>query len=245
VKPTGNACAGPKKTKELNMTRLNRKVIALAVGAGIALSVAGWTVAQDSRQPEPPVARIATADVVGIVERMLASDRYRPAQEAFVKQENDKLKPLADELAALDERGSKLAQGSPELQQLGREFDQKQEAFQKARQDAFGRIDAFNANHVREAYRLTLQEIEAISDRLGYTHVIASRTGEATIKSQNVAGALQEILARPVAKSAAADDLTSRLVRQLRLENVQLEDPPQTTPAPEPGTGRAPLPPTR
>jgi len=224
------------------MARLNQKVLALAAGAGVALSVAGWTVAQDSRQPQPPAARIATADVVGIVERMLASERYRPAQEGFVKQENDKLKPLADELAALDERGSKLPQGSPELEQLGRDFDQKQEAFQKARQEAFGRIDTFNANQVREAYRLTLQEVDAVSDRLGYTHVISSRTGEPSIKSQNVAGALQEILARPVAKSAAADDLTERLIRQLRLENVQLEDPPQTAPTAAPGAGRAPAP---
>jgi hypothetical protein len=227
------------------MARLNGKVLALAASAGIALSVAGWTMAQDSRQAPPPAARIATADVVQVVERMLASDRYRPAQETFVQQENEKLKPMADELAALDDRGSKLTPGSPEMEQLAKEFEQKQDAFQKARQDAFGRIDSFNANQVREAYRLTLQAIDELSGKLGYTHVIASRTGEPTIKSQNVAGALQEILARPLAKSANDDDLTDRLVRQFRLENVRLDDPP-TNAAPNTGnTGRAPLPPTR
>ena len=227
------------------MARLNRRALALAAGAGIALSVAGWTVAQDSRQPQPPAARVATADVVQVVERMLASERYRPAQEAFVQGENQKLKPLADELAALDDRGSKLGQGSPELEQLGREFDQKQEAFQKARQDAFARIDAFNAGQVREAYRLTLEALDDLSDRMGYTHVIASRTGEASIKSQNVAGALQEILARPLAKSPRQDDLTDRLVRQFKLENVRLDDPPTAPTGGNGADGRAPLPPPR
>lgn len=223
------------------MRHMNRKILALVAGVGIAGSVAAWSQAQDSRPPQPPAARIATADVLGLVERMLASDRYRPAQEAYLKQENDKLRPLADELASIEERGSKLAQGSPELEQLGREFDQKQEAFQKARQEGLARIEEYNANQVREAYRLTLEAVDEVSGRMGYSHVVSSRTGDASIKSQNVAGALQEILARPMARSPRADDLTERLIRQLRLENVRLEDPAALPAQPD----RAPAPPSR
>ena len=223
------------------MRSMNRSVLTLA--AALALGFAGWsaTLAQDGRQPA--ATRIATADVLGIVERMLASDRYRPAQESFLKQENDKLRPLADELAAMETRGNNLAPGSPDLERLGREFDEKQQAFQRAREEAFTRIEAFNADQVREAYRLTLAAVDQVSDQLGYTHVLSTRTGDATIRSQNVPGALQEILARPVAKASQADDLTDRLIRQLRLENVKLEDPnaPSSTNAP----ARAPLPPTR
>lgn len=221
---------------------VNRTILAL--GAGLAVSLAGWTastIAQDGRQTVA-TPRIATADVLGLVERMLASDRYRPAQEDFLKQENDKLRPLADELAALENRGQSLPSGSPELDQLGRDFDQKQEAFQEARAAAFARIEAYNADQVREAYRLVLGAIDGMSTDLGYTHVISTRTGDPTIRSQNVPGALQEILARPVAKSSRADDLTDRLVRQLGLENVRVDTP---APGAADPSGRAPLPPAR
>jgi hypothetical protein len=223
------------------MPHLSKAVLAL--GAGLAISLAGWsatTIAQDSRQTVA-VPRIATVDTLGLVERMLASDRYRPAQENFLRQENEKLRPLADELASLENRGLALQQGSPELERLGREFDQKQEAFQEARAAAFTRIDAYNADQVREAYRLVLHAVDDLSNDLGYTHVLSTRTGEPAIRSQNVPGALQEILARPVAKASRADDLTDRLMRQLKLENVTLETPPTAPEAP----ARAPLPPTR
>ena len=223
------------------MSQLKRTVLAL--GVGLAVSLVGWsatTDAQDSRQA-PPIPRIATVDTLGLVERMLASDRYRPAQENFLKQENEKLRPLADELASLENRGLALPQGSPELERLGQEFDKKQEAFQEARAAAFARIDAYNADQVREAYRLVLEAVDGLSNDLGYTHVLSTRTGEATIRSQNVPGALQEILARPVAKASRADDLTDRLIRQFRLENVKLDAPPTQPETP----ARAPLPPTR
>jgi hypothetical protein len=203
-----------------------------ALGVGLAVSLVGWsasTIAQDGRQTVA-APRIATVDVLGLVERMLAGDRYRPAQEEFLRQENDRLRPLADELEAMERRGRTLPPGSPELENLGREFDRKQEEFQEARAAAFARIEAYNAGQVREAYRQVMEAIDAMAAELGYTHVIASRTGDPTIRSQNVPGALQEILARPVAKASPADDLTERLIRKFGLENVKLDDPAEAGP---------------
>src|SRR5438128_1672972 len=82
-------------------------VAALAVGMFLRGAVAQDSVPRQS-------ARIATADVLGIVERMVLSDRYRPAQEAFTNDQNNKLKPLADELVALENKGAGLPQGSPD-----------------------------------------------------------------------------------------------------------------------------------
>ncbi len=226
-----------------------KKTIVLLAAAGVTgvASLAALGLAPLA-QPQPqaaPALRIGTADVLGIVEHMLASDRYRPAQEAFLKQENDKLRPLADELVALENRGNNLAPNSPDIERLGKEFDDKQQAFQKARQDAFSRIDQYNTDQVREAYRLTLEAVNDLAAKQGYSHVIATRTGDAAIRSQNVPGALQEILARPVVKSNPADDLTDRIVRQFKLENVKVDDADASAPNQPQTPQRAPLPPGR
>lgn len=213
---------------------------------GMALGVALMAALGLAPREQPAAARIGTADVLGIVERMLASDRYRPPQEAFLKGENEKLRPLADELSALENRLNNLGQGNADAERLSREFDDKQQAFQKSRQEAFARIDQYNTDQVREAYRLTLDAVNELAEKQGYAQVVASRTGEATIRSQNVPGALQEILARPMARSLAADDLTERLIRQFKLEGVKLEDSPRAGAGAQPGMpGRAPEPPVR
>src|SRR5436190_10219652 len=233
------------------MTSKQRVLIASAIGVGVAGGLLLGAGAQEGRQDAPaPVraavaARIATADVLGVVERIILSDRYRPAQVAFTEEQNNRLKPLADELVTLENRGANLPPNSPDLENLSKQFQQKRDDFQRARQEALSKIDAFNTDQVREAYRLTLQAVDDLANQKGYTHVLSSRTGPATIRSDNVAGALQEILARRVAKAAAADDLTDELIKQFKLENVKVDEaaPPRLgTPPQPPGPAPAPAP---
>jgi hypothetical protein len=228
------------------MRSVQRVVVSLGVvGAiGIAGLLGAWSQESKPAPPDgparqPAAVRIATADVLGVVERLVMSERYRPAAEAFMNEQNSKLKPLQDELEAMEKRGASLPPGSPELADLGKQYDQKRDEYQRSRQEAFAKIDSFNTDQVREAYRLTLQAVDQLSQQLGYTHVLASRTGSPTIRSDNVNGALQEMLARPVAKSDPADDLTDRLIKQFKLENVKVDE--TARPAP-PGTGAAPAP---
>ena len=229
------------------MHRMNRTLILLGAIAAVVLGMClRGAIAQDSTA-HPGATRFATADVLGVAERLLLSDRYRPAQEAFTTEQNNKLKPLADELMTMDKKASTLPEGSPDLEALGRQFEQKRDEFQKARQEALAKIDAFNTDQVREAYRLTLQSVEQMAKRMGYTYVLASRTGAPVIRSDNVAGALQEILARPVAVCDPADDLTDKLIHEFKLENVKVDEAtprlgaPAGPPAPAPG----PTPPPR
>jgi hypothetical protein len=220
---------------------------ALGIGAWIAGAGAQDGAARPASSPSSaqPV-RIATADVLGIVERMILSDRYRPAQESFANEQNNKLKPMADELVALENRGSQLPPNSPDLETLSRQFEQKRDEFQRARQEALAKIDAFNTDQMREAYRLTLQAVNDMAQRQGYTHVFSSRTGPTLIRSDNVAGGLQEILARPMAFSDPADDLTDRIIHDFKLENVNPSGPaPAPASAPSPTQPPPPAPPRR
>ena len=86
-------------------------------------------------------------------------------------------------------------------------------------------MENYNTKQVGEAYTLVLDAAVKMSDSLGYTHVIASKNGAAAISSRNIPGAVQEMLARPLVKGVAADDLTERLIKDLKLENVVLPSP--------------------
>src|SRR3954471_19092508 len=135
------------------MRNLRRVVVSLGlVGAVGAIGLLGaWGAWSQEAKPDAPVrqpaaVKIATADVLGVVERMVMSERYRPAAEAFMNQQNDRLKPLADELDSMEKRGAALPPNSPELGTLGKQFEQKRDGYQRARQEAFAKIDAFNTD---------------------------------------------------------------------------------------------------
>ncbi len=90
-----------------------------AVGVGALLGA--------GRQPVRSIGavKIGTADVLGVVEKMILSDRYKPAQTAFLTEQSEKLKPLEDELAGMEARAGTLAPGSPDLDALTKQYEQK------------------------------------------------------------------------------------------------------------------------
>ncbi len=211
--------------------------LALCLGAGLAANTLGMNGANRAAaspaaaiQVEP--ARIASVDVLGIVARFLESDRYKPANIENAQKFDTQLKALIGELSLIEKQGQGLTQQSPEFAPLQQQFQAKQREFEQSRNTAQGEIEQFNTNQVTEAYRLTVDAANSLAAELGYTHVIVSRGEGAKINSNNVAGAVQEIIARPLLKSAAADDLTERLIKQFGLENVVLEPVPAVQPTP-------------
>ena len=94
------------------MRSLQRVVVSLGVlgAVGVAGLLGAWSQEAKPAPPEasarqPAPVRIATADVLGVVERLVMSERYRPAAEAFMNEQNNKIKPLQDELEAMEKRG--------------------------------------------------------------------------------------------------------------------------------------------
>jgi len=223
--------------------------LALGLGAGIAVMVMSHGRFESIATASAPVAvaiepaRIASVDVLGIVARFLESDRYKPSNIEKAQKFDTQLKALIGELSLIEKQGQGLTQQSPEFAPLQQQFQAKQREFEQARNDAQGQIEQFNTNQVTEAYRLTVEAANSLASELGYSHIIVSRGEGAKINSNNVAGAVQEIIARPLIKSNAADDLTERLIKQFGLENVVLDAPPAATaPAADPAGAPAPTP---
>lgn len=184
--------------------------------AGVSRAIA----AGSARSADAP--RIATVDVLSLVERMIATDQYKSQRDAFEMEEAKKLQPLAEELKKMQDEAKDLKEESDRFKALNKTFLEKNATFQQLRGDATAQLEAFNTRQVGEAYRLILDAATQMADSQGYTHVIASKAGPISLASKNIPGAVQEMLARPVVKGVAADDLTERLMKSLKLENVTL-----------------------
>lgn len=164
--------------------------------------------------------RIATVDVLSLVERMISTEQYKTQRDSFEMEEAKKLQPIAEELKKMQDEAKDLKEESERFKALNKAFLEKNASFQQLRTDATAQLETFNTRQVGEAYRLILDAATQMADSLGYTHVIASKSGSVALASKNIPGAVQEMLARPVVKGVAADDLTERLMKSLKLENV-------------------------
>lgn len=210
--------------------------LTLAIALGLSANSGTRAVAQNSGAA-PTANRIATADVLTVAERIIQGADYRLGRDDLVETLNKPLKEMRDQLQAMQVRYQGLAPNSPERETLQKEFQSLQATYQERDRAAVDQVEKFNTRQVARAYSLVIDAAEKMGTDLGYTHVIATRAGKAEIRSENVPGAVQEMLARPIIKGVPADDLTDRLFKQFKVEAaVATPEPPPPAPASAPTT---------
>lgn len=222
-----------------------RLAIYAGVAAAIFLGVASQRdVGHAGAQPAPQVTtRIATADILAVAERLIATDKYKTGRDQLATSLNkdlqtkiDAMNSLKDQYAALPEAAKAPDSTDPKAVALRQQFSQQQQELQQKDNDARSQVEKFNTTQVIEAYKIISEAASDMATTMGYTHLISSRNGSFDIRSQNLTGAVQEMLARPVLKAPVADDLTDRLIKQFHLENVQVPTPGAATAPTTPGT---------
>lgn len=217
-------------------------VAAGLVGAITARSGSAPTPRSGSLAPSGASAdqRIATLNVFQVVEKMVQSDRYRPARDALMKEFQGKIdaakkdvESIANEIITAGQETEKGRALMPQYQSRKMEFDQLQ-------QEMGEKAGEFNTQQLAEAYRLVIETANEIARSRGYTHVITTRGVAAEpIRSTNVAAAVQEIMARPVVMFPPQDDLTEAVATQLQVWDVKTQaeeeaQPGADQPAPAP-----------
>jgi Skp family chaperone for outer membrane proteins len=229
----------------LDMNRTERAVVYSGLSLCLLLGMANSTfsppaVATASRAHAADGIKIATIDALSVVERVIASDLYRTPREDNQKAELDKLKPLNDELTKLSEELKTMGEEAASFRPLLKVLEEKNNVFVARRNEAAAKVEAFNTQQVAEAYTRVVDAASAMATSKGYSHLFASKGGSATIASANIPGAVQEMLARPLLKGVAADDLTDALVKEMKLENVVV--PANAAPVPTPANAPTPTP---
>lgn len=212
---------------------------ALAVFAGSAAAVAADEPAGAGAKAETPAAAPATpaaaattvaasatpkyavCDVYKIADKMLQTPRYVKAMEEKTAELRAKMAPKAEEFDKLTQQ----LQGTPQDKQDTPEFKMGVEQYRKLQeelramdQEARTAMVAFIAEKNFEVYKQILASVDDIATKRGYTMVLNSRSIEDMEKPASADAFFRGVLARPVVKSSAADDLTLDVMKDLKLD---------------------------
>ena len=167
---------------------------------------------------EPLPARIATCDIYEIVEKIVVGDRFEGPRKVEEERLGARLKPLEEELTAM-EAGLKTADPADEAaQEQARVFQQRGKDYSLLRgQSQQDYTDFVGAQYV-QAFDQARESAAAIARRLGYTHVIASRTSEKQIKASDPERLIEAFLGRPVTVAPEGTDITDEVKAELKLK---------------------------
>jgi Skp family chaperone for outer membrane proteins len=200
------------------MSRNRFSAISIAVVAAIAAtllmtpSVFGTRAAQPSSDH-----RVATVDLLTLLEDMLQTEDYKPARDAFREEWEGRVTELQNQLQQIQQEIQMGGQGNPNLMQLQRRYQETGYQFQQLSQQAAYEFDQFNADQAAEAYKILNENAASLAEGMGYTHLIASREEAEITERGNLATVTQEILARPIVIAPQGDDLTDRLREKLSI----------------------------
>jgi Skp family chaperone for outer membrane proteins len=211
--------------------------VALAVTLSVGSHLAG-TPAIAHERSAPRNATIATVDAYFVTDKLFASDELRKAREDLGKRWQDKMAALESDLRALEQQASTLSQTDPKLQELARQAQSKQDEYRQSSQQGQQEIEKLNSDQLIAAYNRTAETAKSLADKLGYTHIISTRSADRPIQTVTGSATLQEMLARPLIRGSAEDDLTKQVLAELKLD----ASPTSPAPAPAATPGDAPRP---
>lgn len=183
----------------------------------VALAALTHRVWGDFQPDAAPQTRIATIDLLGLLEDMLQTDAYKPNRDEFRGEWETKIKDMQNSLAQIEGELRLASPTDPNTHQLQQRYSQTGYQYQQMQRQAGMEFDRFSADQAASAYAVLHSEASALADELGYTHLIVSRrTGEIADRG-SLATVTQEILARTVVRAPAGDDLTERLREKLSI----------------------------
>ncbi|CAN5748824.1 hypothetical protein BH11PLA1_BH11PLA1_07610 [soil metagenome] len=165
--------------------------------------------------------RPAVCDVYKIADKMTRADRFQKDMKDKQSELEDRIKPLAADLDAL----TKTLKDVPEDKRKGTEWDQMYSDFMKKRTEMSTLeetarkeyLDFITAKNY-EVYKLVLSSVDAVATSRGYTHVFNSRALDDADKPTSPQGFTQGLLARPLIKFPAGDDITLDVMKDLKVD---------------------------
>lgn len=209
-----------------------RSIQKLAVAGGVALAV-GLAMAMNGAprisQDQPAGNRIAVVDIFGLAERIMQVPEYAAARDAIAQKWTTQIESAQQEVERIRTEFQTLAQDDPKRQALSAEVQGHFAAMQEAEQRGTAEIQQLSTQQLIDAYDRALAATQAVADRDGYTHVIVSRSRDRAIDPDNINVAIQEMLARPIVVYPDGDEITARVMAELKL--------PEAAPALEPEAG--------
>lgn len=177
--------------------------------------------------------RLATVNVYSIAEAMMRLPELSAARDEVAKQFNTKLDTIRNDMMQMRAQLQGMQQTDPKARDLYAAYQRKEQEGQTEGRNGTRALEVMNAKQYAECYDKILAAADALAEKGGYTHVINSRAREVKVVDQNNPASLyQEVLARPIVRGPAADDLTDEVMAELKLQPAPANTPVfPTTPA--------------
>jgi Skp family chaperone for outer membrane proteins len=173
------------------------------------------TPSRTKAKPAGEPAKIATVDVVGLLEILITSELYFAPR----KQEEDRLRaqltPLEAQLTALKNDIQGADPSKPENQAKTRDYQVKYEEYKQIRAKVQETYQKLLAKQFTDAIDRIRQTAATIAKEKGYTHVVTQKTGK--VELTDATKLAEELLARPYLVSPSDADLTEDVRLALNL----------------------------
>ncbi|USN99613.1 MAG: hypothetical protein H6810_02820 [Phycisphaeraceae bacterium] len=189
----------------------------------------GWAEAQTEAAPAH---RVATIDMLSLLEDMLQTDTFKPDRDQFRDGWAQRIQGLEDQLSQIENELRLATPTDPNVQQLQQKYQQTGYQYQQTQQQASMEFNRYSADQAATAYSTLYQEAAAMAKELGYSHLVASRRDGEIADRGNLATVTQEILARTMIVAPEADDLTDRLREKLAIPHRPAPEAAQDVTAP-------------
>ncbi|MBK7405666.1 MAG: OmpH family outer membrane protein [Phycisphaerales bacterium] len=183
--------------------------------------------------------KVATVDVLKLLERMLDGEPYASERESNTKTWNDQISDLASQRDALVQSLSQMKPDDANAQALYEQYQGLQQRINGLSQEAGAAVDKLSAQQLADAYKHIHAAVQKVAEAGGYDRVFSSRMTTEDINADNTNVIVQEVLLRPVLRNAGGDDLTPQIMEELGIKEAEPQKP-DAAPT-EPGaTGPAP-----
>lgn len=179
-------------------------------GPAGSMAQAAPSAAPAPHQPTP--ATIATCDIYYVLRMLVESDRYRPSRQAEQEKARAELKEIAEKIRSSEAQLKAMDPKDEKARPLFEEYN-KQKAIFAERQ---AELDGFLGTQFVDAYEDARKAIDAVAERRGYSHVVASRRQDDK-PSSDMDKITQAMLSRPMLRAPAADDITDDVLADLKL----------------------------
>ena len=194
------------------MIRSSKTTMSLALVAAVAIALVATPSVFGTRVAQPAgESRIATVDLLTLLEDMLQTEDYKPARDAFREEWETRIGGLQTRLQQIESELRLSAPTDPNMGQLQQQYQQTGYQYQQLSREAAMAFDQFNAEQAAEAYAQLNENATTLAEGLGYTHIFVTRREPEITERGNLATVTQEILARTVVLAPTGDDLTDRL----------------------------------
>lgn len=205
------------------MRRLERTTLFAGVVLAILIALSARTggSAALARTPSPRADqdfRLATVDIYTAIERIMSKPDLKRAREDLASSWQAKAHAAESELQRFEDTLRALQKDSPTFNDTLKQAQARQAEYQKMGEQRQDELEKLNSAQLVDAYTQVRNATDAVAQKLGYSHVLASRSLTQPIEATTISSTLQQLLARPLVHGNPADDITAQVMTELKLD---------------------------